>query len=924
MLCLNCHTDELSLDVETCPQCGVHIPSLLRDILPSKKTLRQNTYCLDYPLGRGSFGITYCAHHCILKNKVAIKEFYPQEIVIRHSLTQDIEPLAEYKDAYQRALHRFLQEGQILAKFNHPNILKVRDWFAEKNTAYLVMDLIEGKPLNIIQDHYPKRQLPSSKIEHFITQLVNALTAIHQASIYHLDLKPENLLITPQQQLIVIDFGAAKQAIHAKHRGTRSYTESYAAPEIIMGGEVGSESDLFEVGMLLYELLTGCLPPPALSRFLENETWNANHLSSPWNFLLNQALALRREERPHNIGIWWQSRHQIPDFIAKKSLKPRNYPPLYSLLPDLKRNGMKQRWGRGWIKAVIPLNEDEAILLSAGGVTQLNLRKKQVQWEIDCPVECGAMSPDQRLLAVVWEQQIYLWDLANRRLLQHLAGHQKAINHVALSSQGRLVVSGSQDETLRLWDGFSGREQRLLEEPTGEVISVAVTADGRKVISGSQDGTIRVWDGLSGEELWKGHSHQGAINCLCLSFDEQWLASGGRDGLIGLWDLKTGDLLHVLRYHQSWISAVAFSLDNGLLASASRLADTAICIWEVETGKLKQILEGHWNSLTSVAFCPESRFLLSSSYDYTLRLWNLEIGQQVYQCHIGTNWVYSVAISEDGCHIATGNNDKTIKLWHREQTELIKTLYGHEDAVSTVEFNPDGRFIASGSWDGTVRLWERETGEMVRLWQGHQNWVTQVAFSPDGRMIGSISWDATVKLWEISVNRLNTTMNKPLRTLKGHPDEVETLAFSPDGHLLATGGHDKILRLWEVSSGQELRQLKGHHRSIKSLTFSPDGQFLLSGSRDKSLRLWHVLSGQQMHIFRGHTEGVTTVAFHPDGQLLVSGSRDKTLRLWDLMSGEVIKVIRGHTSSINNLAFTMEGSGLIVADNDGIVRFWAI
>ncbi|MGK7933315.1 MAG: protein kinase [Microcystaceae cyanobacterium] len=919
MRCLNCHTDNLSAELESCPHCGVHLPSLLKDVLPTGQTLKNNTYQINYPLGRGSFGITYCADHKILKKQVAIKEFYPHGMVFRHNITQGVEILETHQFSYQRALERFLQEGQILAKLHHPHIVKVQDLFTEKDTAYLVMDMIQGKPLSVIQEQYTSRQLPYEKIKQLMTPLVDALHTIHQAKIYHLDIKPENILIDAHDQVILIDFGAARQIIDTDMMGTRSYTESYAAPEIIIGGELGVESDIFELGMMLYEFITGMLPPPALSRLLENAAWQPEPLSEPWNRLIKTALAIKREDRPNDVLEWWQGKGDAPQTRPEK-LRPQPH----TIFPDLKLQGMQQRWGRGWIKTIIPLDETEAIILTAGGVTLLNLRNGQVSWEIDCPIECGAISVDKRHLAIVWQQQIYLWDLQGRTLLQNFLGHTKRINHVAVSSQGKRVVSGSKDGTLRVWDGISGKEVQKMVETTGWVTRVVMTMDGQKIVSGSQDGRLRVWNQESGEEIWQSWEHQGKITCLALSEDNHWLAAGSSDRLISLWNLETGDLVELLGDHQSWVNEIAFSADNRYLASVSSLEDTTIRVWDLKTGKRKQIFHGHWNSLTSIAFCPDSCCLISGSYDYTLRLWDFVNGQPLRQLKMATNWVYGVAVSPDGEAIATGQNDRKISLWSRHHSEPFKLLMGHQDPVSCVAFSPDGHLVASGSWDHTVRLWEKNTGYLLGVFQGHHNWVTDVVFSPDGKYLASSSWDSRIKLWEITPNPITTIVTKPLRTFKGHTDKVKSLAFSPDGHLLVSGGKDYRLRLWEVSSGQELQCLEGHRSQIESVTFSPDGQFILSGSRDKTLRLWHLLSRKQMHIFRGHTDQVLTVAFHPNGELLASGSKDKTIRLWDIMSGDVVRVIRGHTNQVNQIVFLPNESGLIAADNDGIVRLWEI
>lgn len=923
MRCLNCHVEDLPPDTAICPHCGVHLPSLLRDVLPRGRNLRGHSYVIDYPLGRGSYGITYRAHHTALDEGVAIKEFYPHEFAFRNEITQELNILASFESAYHRALRRFIEEGRILAKLKHPNVVQVRDLFEEQDTAYMVMDLIVGKTLASELEQYPRKKFPEAQILQIMEQLVDALTAIHDAGIFHLDLKPENILLTPERKAVLVDFGAAKQASNARHIGTRSYTESYAAPEIMTGGELGRESDIFELGMMLYEMLTGVLPPPALSRLVESETWQPQFLPPPWDQLVASALVLPREERPPTVSQWWDSRHQRT-YPQPVTLRPS---PLtlrgHFTLPFLQEQGMRQRYGNGWIKRVFPLNQEEIIVITAGGATLVNLSSGMTKWSIDCPSDWGAISPNRQLLGLIWQKSLYLWDLLTGTLLQRLEGHEKTITQIALIQEG-VVVSGSKDETIRLWRGISGTLLQTFSEPMGWVTSVVMTTDGKWVFSGSQDGTIRQWEVESGKEIRHFQGHTSHIQCLVLSPRQDLLASGSGDRTVQLWDVTTGQKLQILTGHTAWITDLAFSDDQQYLASGGGVEDKTIRIWEVNTGKLEKILKGHSNSLTSLAFCPDNHFLLSGSYDNTLRLWDLKTGLNIKRLKFGNNWVYDVACSPDEKLLATANNDQTIHLWDCHQGREVGILDGHTGATTSVAFSGDGQWLVSGSWDCTLRVWDVAEKQVIKIFQGHQDWIKAVTFSPDCRFIASASWDTTVKLWEMNPNRLNITINKPIRTFKGHLGEVETVAFSPDNVLIVSGSHDLTLRVWEVSSGQELYQWKGHRNIIESVGFSPDGQFVLSSSRDKTLRLWHLMSGQQVHRFVGHQGSVTSAAFHPDGQRIASASQDQTIRLWDVMSGEVLSVLEGHTSPINAIAFTVDGTALISADNDGIVRVWTI
>nr|WP_238360728.1 right-handed parallel beta-helix repeat-containing protein [Iningainema tapete] len=278
------------------------MPSLMRDVLPIGSLLRGGAYHIDYPLGRGGFGITYRAIHLGLDKLVAIKEFYPREHVVRDSSTQSLSIPATQQEFYQRGLQRFIREGRILAKLSHRNVVQVQDLFEEQNTAFLVMELVEGRTLKDELASHPKG-LPLQRVETVMEQLVEALEAVHQAGVYHLDLKPDNVLLSGNERVVLIDFGAAARQGLSSH-STRAYTETYAAPEVIAGRDIGPESDIFELGMMLHEMLTGERPLPALSRLLQ-DTWQPK-LAQPWQRLIQAALPLGGDERPNNVRQWWQ------------------------------------------------------------------------------------------------------------------------------------------------------------------------------------------------------------------------------------------------------------------------------------------------------------------------------------------------------------------------------------------------------------------------------------------------------------------------------------------------------------------------------------------------------------------------------------------------------------------------------------------
>ncbi len=317
MKCLNCRKCQITLTTEICPQCNVYIPALMRDILKIDTILHNNSYKIEYPLGRGGFGITYQALHINLEEKVAIKEFYP-DYVLRNISNNELMVAKTKEEIFQKNVEKFKREGRILAKLRNPNIVQVRDLFEANNTIYLVMELLEGHSLRDELDEQNKGYFTVERAKNIVESLVNALDTIHQAGIYHLDIKPDNIMVTSQGRIVLIDFGSAKQAATGTSRSTGSFTEDYAPPEVMSRRDnVGAESDIFELGMMFYELLTGKRPPKAEDRlrqqFLDGEPpWKAERVPSPWKELIEQAVELKKENRPKSVKEWWkQANNQV-------------------------------------------------------------------------------------------------------------------------------------------------------------------------------------------------------------------------------------------------------------------------------------------------------------------------------------------------------------------------------------------------------------------------------------------------------------------------------------------------------------------------------------------------------------------------------------------------------------------------------------
>ncbi|TDL24538.1 WD40 repeat-like protein, partial [Rickenella mellea] len=510
-------------------------------------------------------------------------------------------------------------------------------------------------------------------------------------------------------------------------------------------------------------------------------------------------------------------------------------------------------------------------------------------------------------------------------LITMCEGHTNWIRCMAISPNGLIIVSGSDDKTLRLWDAKSGAVigQALTGHSDG-VNCVAFSPDSSIIVSGSNDGTLCLWHAklgtIIGEPL-KGHN--GHVICLAFSPDGLKIVSGSLDKTLYLWNVKSGAAIGVpLKGHSGQIEDVAFSPDGSMIVSCSD--DKTLCLWNVQLGvAIGKPLKGHTGSVSHVVFSSNSSLIVSCSVDKTLRLWDAKLCAAIGEPLKGhTGLITDIAFSPDGSIIVSGSYDKTLRLWNATSgTAIGEPLKGHSTHVLCVAFSPDGSMIlVSGSSDKTLYLWNAKSGAAIGgPLKGHTEAVVCVAFSPDGSMIVSGSYDNTLCLWN---SKLDITIEEPLNS---HSDEVVCVAFSPDGSTIASGSYDNTIYLWDAKSGKAIGgPFNCHSGPIRCIAFSPDGLIIVSGSDDETLYLWDTKLGVVIWgPLNGHSDGVRCVAFSPDGSRIVSGSYDSTLRLWNTKSGEPIgESLKGHIGPVTCVTFSPDGSKIVSGSTDKTLRLW--
>jgi WD40 repeat protein len=544
-------------------------------------------------------------------------------------------------------------------------------------------------------------------------------------------------------------------------------------------------------------------------------------------------------------------------------------------------------------------------------------------------------------------------------LLSTLEGHGGPVESVSVTPDGRCAISGSVDNTLRVWDVESGACLRTLEGHSGPVESVSVTPDGRRAVSGAPYGlrvwdleggaclrtlrsdwvrsvsvtpdgwravscahkSLQVWDLESGACLSTLEGHSDWVSSVSMTPDGRRAVSGSTDGTLRVWDVESGACLRALEGHSGWVSSVSMTPDGRHAVSGG--SDKTVRVWDLESGACLRTLEGHRNSVFSVSMTPDGRRAVSVG-DKTLRVWDLESGACARTLEARSYSVKSVSLTLDGRRAVLGADD-SLQVWDVESGGCLRTLEGRSAEVRSVSLTPDGRRAVSGSVDNTLRVWDLESGACLRTLEGHTDKVWSVSVMPDGGRAVSASNGTGASLGRQDENNLriwDLESGACLRTLQGHSAGVTSVSVTPDGRRAVSVGFDWTLRVWDLESGACLRTLEGHRNSVFAVSVTTDGRRAVSGGADNTLRVWDVESGVCLHTFEGHSDTVESVSVTPDGLRAVSGSDDGTLRVWDVESGACLRTLEGHSGWVSSVSVTPDGRRVVSGCKDNTLRLW--
>ena len=898
-------------------------------------------YRLEEEIGSGGMGTVWKATQLGTNRLVAIK------MILAGFTAKSTEQI------------RFMAESVAMASVKHPNVLEVLEFGNANGRPFLAMEYLPGGSL---ADKLGENRLDQKTAAELLVKICNGVQAAHDLGIVHRDLKPENILFNNQGEPKVIDFGLAKQLEVSVNTVSHVVlgTPCYMAPEQAEGKSrfVGPESDVYALGVILYECLTGTLP------------FNAdNHL---------QILRMVSERTPLSPRTHIPSLHRDIDRVCLKCLEKdpqERYRSCLELAEDLTRfstgrSVLAQRsspWGRIWFWAkrnrLLALTAASAFLLllissigfaglgiwalternhakikesqatqsEALALSQQNMAESQVyignvqralsEWKFGKP-----QTARDRLEACPFEKRGWEHDFINTTVQANqvvLEGHTAEVQSIVYSPDGKWIASGSDDQTIQIRDAARGTIVKTLGRNSGFVRSLSFSGDGSSLAGASTDGMINIYDARTWnlkKEVMKASDHVYPFffrNSISLDPTGRIVASGMmQSGLIDFWDTETGAHLKTFAYKTDHINNISFSPDGKMLVAG--LDKNTVVVWNTETKSiLFNLIMGGRDATKCVCFSRDGKQFAAGGDEGKVRLWDAKGGKLIHVFAGHNDTVTSVAISPDGKWLASGSDDHTIRIWNTQNGELARVLKGHGDVLRGVVFSPDGGKLASASWDKTVRIWDYLTDQNNMTLDVGAKKARDVSFSRDGRLMAAAMDDGFVKIWSGKTSHILPKPNKPNST-----NHICATDFNPKGDRIVAGGADSALYIWDTSTRELIHTLRGHQATVQSCCHTPDGKLIISGSDDKTVRIWDAETGKQLNSLGDHKAPVLGVNVSVDGNWFASASSDKTVKIWNTRDFSLRVDLNQHTHNVRCVGFSPDSKRVVTGDTNKTIRIW--
>lgn len=870
---------------------------------------------------------------------------------------------------------RFVQEADLLGRLRHPAVAQVHAAGIDSTPAgdrpYIVMELVaDAAPITMAASRLTLRERAT-----IFAQACAGVAHAHAQGIIHRDLKPANLLVDASGQAKVIDFGVGRslaleseRLTTASDRGELLGTVRYMSPEQlgVDDDQVDARSDVYALGLVLHELLTGELPHELRGRTLAEAAGviarsagvavkplagrlarggglppvEAKPLAAIVATCLEPSAADRYPnagELAADLGLW----------LAGEPVRAR--PP--SLGEALARLARRHRTA-----AAATVVAFAALVAAVAAVSAFWLRAER-QREFAERAEAVANERRREADARTAEarRQLYLLTVllaAEARDRGNLAEARRLLGEAATLAASRGGVAVELDCLAASLDGSIA----TLTGDGDTVSAVAWSPDGSVAAVGTTGGRLRTWHPAEPAATTRVdlRPHEAAIWDVCFSPDGRLLASASTDGTVRIQSSATGALVHQLGGHDAAVYAAAFSPDGSSLATAAR--DRTLRLWNTDDWTERATLRGHQGTVYSVRYAADGERLVSASQDGTVRIWSLPKGAETLRIEPGGQRVFRAAFSDDGRRVAAAGEDGSATVWDASTGVELARLR-HPTRVNAIAFLDDGGTLATASGDGLLRCWDLAAGKEVSQRLGHADAIWSLAVRPLDAATITGSADGTVRFWDLDgdadpvvrlagrgqalavtadggtlaigdaagrVTLIDPATLLPRATFETDAGRVNDAVASPDGATLVAACDDGRVHRYRLAEDRPLPPLAAHTQRAYCVTFSPDGRTIATGSEDRTARLIDAASGEPRLPPLRHPARVFGVSIHPDGMRLATACGDRMVRLWSLQTGAELAAWPGHDGAVNWVSFAPGGERLASASSDGTVRIWDV
>lgn len=636
-----------------------------------------------------------------------------------------------------RVIELFKQEAAVLSQLNHPGIPRVeRDGYFQffpregvQPVHCIIMEKIDGLDLRQWMKQQGNNPISEKQALNWLKQLAGILHLVHQKNYFHRDIKPANIMIRSNGQLVLIDFGTARELTYtylAEIGGAGSVTKissaGYTPPEQEKGHAV-PQSDFYALGRTFVYLLTGkqATDQEIYDSLNDAVNWRqyAPQISSKLADFIDKLMAPTAAGRPKNT-------QEIIDEIKQLSQESQDIPSSTNLKSEIEKTKNQHDSTTETQKSKI--NKKYLFLVIACLLLFVGLGGYG-SWRISQQYTTNIISNDQIPVA------------------KTITGHSSFVNYAIISPDGQTLASASADKTIKIWNLATGKEIRTLQGHSSFINYLVISPDGQILASASADKTIKLWNLITGQIIRTITGHDNYVNYLAMSPDGQTLVSASADKTIKIWDLTTGQEIRTLKGHPTYIDYFVISPDWQNIATGS--ANKNITVWNIPTGKKIHTLTGHTNAVNSLVMMPDGQTLVSASGDKTIKIWNLATGQVINTLTSHSSFVNYVLISPDGQTLASASADNTIKIWNVVTGKETRTLKGHSNFVNYLVISSDGQTLFSASADKTIKVWNLANGQLIRTLTGHPKPIDQFAISPDGQTIATGRGDKIITIWRV-------------------------------------------------------------------------------------------------------------------------------------------------------------------------------